>query len=77
MTIYSHVYIITRRHGCELEILANAHRRLEFARKELADMEDAARKAGSRCMHTQAGCCLRVQKGDDVTYYEIIKRELQ
>lgn len=69
------VYIITKEER-RVEIL-DAHRRLEYARNQLREIEEQARKEGSRCCHTQAGCCLRVQKGDVVTYYEIKKAPLR
>lgn len=76
MTTTSKVYITTRREGERIEIL-DAHRRLEYARKQLEQLETEARKDGHRTVHTQAGCCLRVQKGDNVIYYEITNRELK
>ena len=69
------VYIITKEER-RVEIL-DAHRRLEYARNQLREIEEQARKEGARCLHTQAGCCLRVQKGDAVTYYEIKKAPLR
>lgn len=76
MNATSKVYIVTRRKGEAVEIL-DAHRRLEYARKQLEQLCDEARAQGSRTMVTQAGCCLRVQKGDIITYYEITTRELK
>lgn len=76
MTIYSHVYIITRRKGEAIDLL-DAHRKLEHARKQLADMRDEYKAQGSRTMLTQSGCCLRTQKGESVIYYEINKMELK
>lgn len=74
MTTTSHVYVVTKEEK-RIEIL-DAHRRLEYARGKLREIEEQARKEGARCLHTQAGCCLRVQKGDVVTYYEIKKTAL-
>ena len=75
MTTTSHVYIVTKDER-RTEIL-DAHRRLEYARNQLREIEEQARKEGARCLHTQAGCCLRVQKGEVVTYYEITKAPLR
>ena len=71
-----YAYITTKVRDGKTEIL-DAHRRLEYARKQLDDLETQAKTEGHRCMRTQAGCCLRTQRGDNVTYYEIIKRELK
>lgn len=76
MTGASFVYITTKRTGAGLEIL-DAHRRLEYARKQLDGLDQEARKTGHRTVRTQSGCCLRTQKGDTVNYYEITKKELK
>lgn len=76
MTGASFVYVVTRRKGESIE-LETAHRRLEYARKELEHLRDDAKADGCRTILTQAGCCLRSQKGESVIYYEITKMELK
>lgn len=76
MNATSKVYITTRRQGEAIEIL-DAHRRLEYARKQLDQLRDEAKAQGCRTLMTEAGCCLRTQKGDTVIYYEITNRELK
>ncbi|MCR5071176.1 MAG: hypothetical protein K6A62_04545 [Bacteroidales bacterium] len=77
MNTTCYVYITTRKpKDADLDILS-VHRRLEYARKELDKIEDTAKAGGHRCVRTQAACCLRTQKGDTVTYYQITKRELK
>ena len=75
MNTTSFVHIVTKEEK-KTEIL-DVHRRLEYARNQLREIEEQASKEGGRCCHTQAGCCLRVQKGDTVTYYEITKKPLR
>lgn len=76
MNAKSNVYIVTRRKGNSIE-LETAHRRLEYARKQLDQLRDAAKIDGCRTILTQAGCCLRTQKGESIIYYEINKMELK
>lgn len=73
ITLTTHCYVTSS----DVSPIISVHRRAAHAKAEIKQLADGLRAEGFALKPTTDGVCIRAQRGNQVHYFQVIKKELK